>query len=171
MVFVPLLAAHTVLDLQALTAASLYFLAFGMIASGIYLLNDLADLESDRRDPRRRKRPFASGDLPLLWGFTLGPAMLLAGATISMMVAPACGVIIILYAALSRLYFSTLKKLPFWDVFSLAFLYAMRLLGGGAAIGIDLSAWLLSFCGFFFLALAFFRCDDSRSDTLDQADM
>src|SRR5687768_15855457 len=63
LVFVPVLMAHRVTDAPALTAAALAFVAWCLAASGVYLVNDLLDLEADRRHPHKRRRPLASGAL------------------------------------------------------------------------------------------------------------
>jgi phosphoserine phosphatase len=68
LIFLPLLAAHRIFELPSLMAAALAFLAFGLTASAVYLLNDLLDLSADRRHPSKSRRPFASGDLPIVQG-------------------------------------------------------------------------------------------------------
>jgi heme O synthase-like polyprenyltransferase len=69
LVFVPLIAAHAYFSREAVTGAGLMFVAWCLVASGIYVLNDLLDLDADRRHPTKRLRPFASGDLPLSQAF------------------------------------------------------------------------------------------------------
>ena len=76
LVFVPVLTAHRFLEAPAVTDALLAFAAFSLCASGVYLLNDLLDLDADRRHPRKRHRPFAAGRLPLLHGLVAGPLTL-----------------------------------------------------------------------------------------------
>src|SRR5687767_1594112 len=68
LVFLPLIAAHAYFSREAVTGAALMFVAWCLVASGIYVLNDLLDLEADRRHPTKRLRPFASGDLPISTG-------------------------------------------------------------------------------------------------------
>src|SRR5262249_21664120 len=68
LVFLPMLLGHAVLRPGVLRASLVAFLGFGLVASGSYIINDLLDLDSDRAHPRKRRRPFASGDLPLSWG-------------------------------------------------------------------------------------------------------
>src|SRR5262249_39347906 len=83
LVFVAPVAAHRILERETLSAALLAFVAFGLAASGLYLINDLLDLSSDRRHPRKRNRPFASGTLPLAGGFVVAPLLLLAALWVS----------------------------------------------------------------------------------------
>ena len=79
LVFLPLLAARRIYELDLLLQGLLVFAAFSLCASSAYLLNDLLDLPSDRHHPRKRHRPFASGQVPLLHGLALAPLLLLAG--------------------------------------------------------------------------------------------
>ena len=76
LVFVPLVMAHRYNELDLLGEAFLAFLAFGLCASSVYLINDLADLPADRHHPRKRQRPFASGELSLFWGLASIPLLL-----------------------------------------------------------------------------------------------
>src|SRR5207302_2030968 len=73
LVFLPLLAAHAYFSWPAVRGALLIFIAWCFVASGIYVSNDLLDLEADRRHPTKRLRPFARGDLPLSFGIFLAP--------------------------------------------------------------------------------------------------
>lgn len=73
LVLVPLLTAHRWFDPVSLFGAAMAFIAFGLCASGVYLLNDLLDLTPDRQHARKRRRPFAAGDLPLMQGLLVAP--------------------------------------------------------------------------------------------------
>ena len=87
--FLPLLAAHRIYELDLLWQGLLVFVAFSLCASSAYLLNDLLDLPSDRHHPRKRNRPFASGQVPLLHGLALAPLLLLAGLVLGALLEPA----------------------------------------------------------------------------------
>src|SRR6185369_17059134 len=65
LLFVPLVMAHQIANAHLVVAAIVAFLSFGFCASGIYLINDLLDLEADRRHADKRHRPLASGALSL----------------------------------------------------------------------------------------------------------
>ena len=143
------------------------FLAFSLTASGIYLVNDLADLQADRHHSRKRKRPFASGDLSLHVGVLSAPLLVLAGCVIAAALGSAW--VIILYAALSISYSFRLKQEPLIDIFVLATLYTLRLFAGGEATSHPLSYWLLAFSGFFFLGLALVkRLSELMASDVDQ---
>lgn len=153
LVFLPLLAAHQ-LELMTLGQAALAFVAYSLVASSVYLLNDLLDLESDRAHPRKRARPFASGALPLSWGTALAPGLLLAGALVSLGLGPEFLAVMALYYIATTLYSFVLKRRLVVDICALASLYTLRIIAGGVATGIPLSVWLLAFSMFFFFSLA-----------------
>lgn len=156
LVFVPIVTAGHIDDAHAWLAAALAFVSFCATASAIYVINDLADLAADRAHPRKRRRPFASGAVPLSPAvIALGPVLLLAG--LGGAVAGGIALPLGLYAAVSLTYSVWLKKLPLVDVFALAFLYVVRLIVGGVATGFTLSLWLLGFSAFLFLGLAFVK--------------
>jgi 4-hydroxybenzoate polyprenyltransferase/phosphoserine phosphatase len=154
LIFLPVIAAH---DVSAGTwlAAVLAFIAFSLVASGVYVLNDLLDLGADRAHPRKHKRPLASGEVPLAHGTLMVPALLLLGAAFALAVGrwEFFGVILA-YGLATTAYSLTLKRMLILDICALAVLYTTRILAGGVATGIPLSVWLLAFSIFFFLALA-----------------
>ena len=152
---VPPIAAADFTDAHAWAGALTIALAFCLVASGMYLLNDISDLAADRSHPRKSRRPFASGDLSVLAGLTMSPALLLTGIILGWV----SGALMILlgYLACSLSYTMLLKEKPLVDVFVLAALYTLRLLGGGEASGHHVSLWLLGFSSFLFLSLAFIK--------------
>lgn len=165
LVFVPPLAAHVLHEREILVPALLMFAAFCAAASGIYVVNDLLDLEADRKHPRKRRRPFASGALSLRFGW-IGPALVVLGLVLASRVSTPAAGMILLYAAITTAYSTWLKTQPLVDIFTLAALYMLRILGGGVATDIRVSIWLLGFSSFLFLALACLK----RVAELDDAD-
>lgn len=158
LVFVPLLAAHLYGDATALVLAACSFLAFGLAASGVYVLNDLADVQDDRHHARKRLRPFAAGRLSLLQGWMIWPTLLVASLFFSALCLPPLFVVVLLiYGVLTTLYSFWLKQWAVLDVLTLALLYTMRIMGGAAAVGVPLSFWLLLFSMFIFLSLALIK--------------
>ncbi len=152
LVFVPMVTANSWFEFVSWGYALLMFLAFCATASCIYIVNDLMDLSADRQHPRKRKRPFASGALPLSVGFLTAPLLLTVGIALGALAGNVW--IVLLYAALSNLYSLKLKSLLLIDIFTLAALYTIRLFAGGSVTGHPPSLWLLAFSGFLFLALA-----------------
>jgi 4-hydroxybenzoate polyprenyltransferase len=157
LVLVPLFAAHRFTDPAAVTNAAIAFLAFGLCASGVYVLNDLLDLPSDRAHPRKRMRPFASGRLPLLHGLIAAPLLTLAGFALAFAVSRWLALVLCLYYSMTLVYSFRLKQVVMLDVVVLAGLYTIRIIGGAAAIGVAPSFWLLAFSMFVFLSLAMLK--------------
>lgn len=152
LVFLPMLAAQ---DFPALWPSVVAFVAFSLTASSVYLINDMVDLKADRAHPTKRHRPFAAGTVPLSFGMVAAPLLALAAAVVALLFTPLLfvGVLAIYYVA-TFAYSFWLKRKVIVDILTLAGLYTMRILGGGAATGIVLSPWLLAFSMFLFLALA-----------------
>lgn len=156
LLFVPLLLAHDVERAGRLGPVARAFAAFCLCASAGYVLNDLHDRAVDRRHPLKRTRPFAAGRLSSGAGMLLAAALLAAALGLSALTLPrAFTAMLAGYAAVTALYSAWLKRLLLLDVFTLAGLYTHRVLAGGAAGGVPVSEWLLAFCIFFFLGLAF----------------
>ncbi|MEL6516127.1 MAG: UbiA family prenyltransferase [Pseudomonadota bacterium] len=167
LVVLPAIAAHQ-LDAGTLLTAVLAFAAFSLVASSVYLLNDLLDLGADRAHPRKRNRPFASGALPLRYGRAMCLSLLVLGAAIGAFVGPLFLAVLAGYYVVTVLYSFGLKKRPILDICTLAGLYTLRIVAGGAAMGIPLSVWLLAFSVFLFLALASMKRQAELVDTLAQ---
>lgn len=158
LVFLPILAAHRAFDLQAVTHAALAFLCFGLCASSVYLTNDLLDLPSDRKHPRKRHRPFAAGQLPLVMGPVAALGMLVAGFALAALLLPWTFALVLAgYYILTTAYSFRLKRVVMLDVIVLALLYTARILAGASATDVPPSFWLLAFSMFIFLSLAMIK--------------
>lgn len=157
LVFLPLAAAHRLDEVGLLLQACLAFLAFSLCASSTYLLNDLLDLQSDRRHPHKKDRVLASGRLPLGHVLALIPVLLAGAIALGLLLPWAFLGVLGLYYALTLSYSLRLKDLVIVDVLALAGLHAMRVMAGSAATGIPPSAWLMAFCVFLFFSLAMIK--------------
>jgi 4-hydroxybenzoate polyprenyltransferase len=157
LLFVPLLLAHDVLDAARIAQVVLGFVAFCLVASAGYVLNDLSDREADRLHPRKRTRPFAAGELSVRQGFLLFAALLAGAFGIASWVGPTFLLLPALYLALQIAYSLWLKELLFIDVLILAALYSLRVFAGAVAAQVEISQWLLGFSLFLFLSLAFVK--------------
>ncbi|MBC7769259.1 MAG: UbiA family prenyltransferase [Phycisphaerales bacterium] len=152
LVFVPMLTGQGWFDLDAWRAASIAFAALCLVASSVYLVNDVADIDADRRHPRKRMRPFASGAVSPVAGLALALVLLSGGLALGAL--SGAGWLIAAYAIAASLYTFALKRIVLLDVVVLAALYGLRIVIGGDAAGYAASDWLLAFSGFFFLSLA-----------------
>lgn len=154
LIFVPMLLAHVLFNRQKLTAATIGFFCFSFAASATYILNDLLDLEADRRHPRKRLRPFAAGDLSGTSGAGLMIVLIAAAAALARFESRRFLLTLALYCVTTLAYSFVLKKLALLDVLTLAGLYTVRLAAGAAATQVPLSPWFETFSLFFFLSLA-----------------
>jgi len=157
LVFLPLFASHRAFNPDAILASLLAFLSFGLCASGVYLLNDLLDLEADRNHPRKRLRPFAAGTLPITAGLVAAPLLTVASFTLALAVGPRFALVLLGYYALTLGYSFGVKRIAMLDMVVLAALYTVRIVAGTVAIQAALSFWLLAFSMFLFLSLAMIK--------------
>ncbi len=153
---IPLVMSHQLGDVRLWGQLALAFVAFSFCASAGYVINDLLDLEADRQHPRKRHRPFASGQVPIPLG--LGAALVLVGvgvvlATVGLPVSLVR--LLALYLVLTFAYSLYCKRQLIMDAVVLAGLYTHRVVAGGAAVAVLPSPWLLTFSMFMFLSLAF----------------
>ncbi|MDR3457176.1 MAG: UbiA family prenyltransferase [Verrucomicrobiae bacterium] len=153
-IFVPIIAGHKITDLSMLLPGFFAFVVFCLCASGVYVMNDLMDLEDDRLHATKRQRPLAAGDLPLAVGLITGPLLLAVGLLAALALSWLFTGVVALYLVLTMAYSWRIKRVVLLDVFFLAGLYTIRLVAGHAATGIVYSAWLLMFSMFIFLSLA-----------------
>lgn len=171
LIFLPLLLAHVRAEGLVL-AAVLAFLSFGLCASATYIVNDLLDLDADRMHPRKRRRPFAAGELSALSGIAVIVLFLIGSVALALAVphavdrfSPALALgrpyhflfWLGVYAVTTLAYSLRLKRMVIVDVIVLSGLYTIRILAGSAATGVAVSTWLASFAVFFFLSLAFVK--------------
>ncbi|MDD1613715.1 MAG: UbiA family prenyltransferase [Methylococcaceae bacterium] len=157
---VPVLTAHA-FNFSAIAQIAAAFMAFGLVASATYLLNDLLDLVSDRHHPRKCKRPFATGDISLASGI-LGMVILFgAGFGLAVQLSDHFMFTLLAYLGLTISYSFYFKRIVLIDVLLLASLYTIRIVAGAYAIEVPMSSWLLGFSMFIFLSLALVkRCTE-----------
>ena len=154
LVFVPLVLSHQILNIELLSLAAVSFISFSLCASSVYVLNDLIDLNNDRCHWRKRNRPFASGDLPLIIGFIIGPIFFITGAIIALFLPLGFQLIFLMYWFVNLLYSFYLKRLFIVDIFILSLLYNLRIIAGAESISTETTNWLLGFSFALFLGLA-----------------
>ena len=175
LVFLSPVLAHD-LSPRSLISGMLAFLSLSFCASATYIINDLLDIEADRRHPRKRKRPFASGDLSpftgvgivvLFFAIAVGLGLLeprvfaaLPGrdGSYATLMHPLRFLLWLgLYTVTTLSYSFALKRMVLIDVIVLSGLYTVRIIAGSAASGVPVSEWLGAFSIFFFLSLAFVK--------------
>lgn len=169
LIFIPVILAHQWSDGSALIQAVWAFVAFSLLASAVYTLNDMADLEADRQHPRKRYRPLASGAITRTQAVIL-IAMLMVGAGAASWRVGSLDflTILIVYAVATSAYSFWLKRTVLADVIVLSALYTIRIVAGGVASDVALTAWLLTFSMFFFSSLAFLKRYTELLDTIER---
>jgi 4-hydroxybenzoate polyprenyltransferase len=155
LIFVPAFTSHQALRWPILLDCVLAFAAFSLCASATYIVNDLLDLEDDRRDPVKRLRPLAAGECSIRRAAMFAGTCLFFGLSMAWIEGNGLLPILTLYLALTACYSLYLKKIFLLDVLALAILYTVRVLAGHVVTEIVFSMWLLTFSFFLFLSLAF----------------
>jgi 4-hydroxybenzoate polyprenyltransferase len=157
LIFIPIFAAHQTISWQIFSNLFMAFLSFGFCASAVYMLNDLSDLESDRKHPRKRFRSFASGVIPIWIGILLSFLFIIFSMLLASQVEGSFLQWLLVYFGLTCAYSWTLKRVVLVDCLTLSILYTLRIVAGAAAVSVPLSFWLLAFSIFLFLSLAFIK--------------
>lgn len=170
LVFLPMLAAHQ-LDGHTFLLSFLAFVCFSLVASSVYVLNDLLDLAADRAHPRKKNRPFASGSIPIAHGTWMAAGLLFLGGLLAISISPTFLLVMAAYYLLTTAYSLHLKRRMVIDICVLAGLYTARIVAGGVATGIPLSVWLLAFSVFFFLSLAAVKRQAELIDSAERGNL
>lgn len=157
LVFVPLLLAHRISDIEALSATAIAGAVLSLLASGLYIVNDLLDLPADRKHPTKRYRPIAQGRITLQRAWIIGVCLIGTAGVTSAMLPITVATLLLGYALGSLAYSLVLKHYPGIDITILALLYTLRVVIGGVAGSIELSSWLLGFSFLFFSSLALLK--------------
>lgn len=142
-VVVPLLFSNNITNLPKIINCVWIFIAFCFISSAVYVLNDLIDIEQDRKHPIKCNRPIASGRLSKTFAIILCVLLIVLSSTIALWLAPMCFVAVILYLILNIFYSIYLKKLALIDAACIAFGFVLRILSGCFAISVVPSALVI----------------------------
>ena len=142
-------------------------MAFSLCSSLTYVFNDLLDIESDRRHPRKQRRPLACGHVSVGIAIALAVALLPISVLLAYGVGETFLLILGAYLLLTLAYSLRLKRLVLVDCLTLASLYGLRVIAGAAAVSMTVSYWLLTFSVFLFLSLAFLKRYVEIRDTID----
>jgi 4-hydroxybenzoate polyprenyltransferase len=154
LVFVPLVLGGLLGETDAWTYAMLGFIALCLAASATYVVNDLRDIESDRKHWSKRNRPFASGKLSQRTGYLLAAILLAAAFGVGALIGPEETAMLAIYAAIAMSYTIYWKRVPIADIFVVAGLFTLRIALGILILDVRISPWLLVFSMFVFLSLS-----------------
>jgi 4-hydroxybenzoate polyprenyltransferase len=141
-IFAALMFGERLLDPRSLAYSAAAFAIFCALSGVVYLINDVADREADRRHPVKMHRPIASGALPV--PVALSAALVLAAGALAsaFLLRPLFGVLAVSYVALLALYSGPLKHIVIIDVLTIAIGFVLRAAAGAVAIDVPISHWL-----------------------------
>lgn len=146
--FAGLIFSGRLFQVEAALEAIVAFVGFCLAASGIYLLNDICDRQSDRHNPKKRGRPIASGLVPVSWAFAASAVLIAMALASSVWLGPACAGVLVCYVSLSLAYSLRLKHVVLIDVLIIALGFVLRVLFGVYAVAVLPSPWIV-LCMFF----------------------
>jgi decaprenyl-phosphate phosphoribosyltransferase len=160
-VFAPLFFTPLVLSMETAIATVIAFVSFCCVSSGIYCLNDLRDRDSDRKHPKKRLRPLASGQVTAPAAVILSFLLLAVGFGVSVMKIPMVAVVLVVYVAVNVAYSLWLKNIAIIDVLVISFGFVLRVYAGAFVIGVTPTPWIQICAGLLalFIALAKRRDD------------
>lgn len=160
-VFAPLFFTPQAMSVEAVVATVFAFVSFCCVSSGVYCLNDLRDRESDRKHPKKRLRPLASGQVTAPAAVILAICLLAAGFGLSAMKIPPVAVVLVVYVIVNIAYSLVLKNIAIVDVLIISFGFVLRVYGGALVIGVTPTPWIQICAGLLalFIALAKRRDD------------
>lgn len=143
LIILPLFFSGQMTDFQLVKSAVLAFLGFCLIASSVYVFNDIFDLEEDRNHPYNRTRPIASGAVSVRAAYLLDLVLTLSALLISFLVNLQLFFVVLGYKLLNVFYTLVIKKLAIVDVMVLSLGFVLRLLAGSAATSVQLTEWII----------------------------
>jgi decaprenyl-phosphate phosphoribosyltransferase len=142
------LAAGTLDEPDVAAQTALAFVTFCLVASAVYLVNDVIDADEDRRHPTKRRRPIAAGEITTRTAIGTAAGLLTAALVLGFAVDPALGLTVTVYVAIQAAYSLGLKDQPVMDLAAVASGFLLRAIAGGVASGIYLSPWFLLVASF-----------------------
>ncbi len=147
-ILLPLLFSGEVFNLKKLLSGIIGVFVFSLISSIVYIINDIKDIENDKKHPIKKNRPLASGVISIQTAIIISIILLIFSIGISIIhllyfkVSYACLVFLIIYIVINILYSFGLKNIPILDILLLSSGFLIRVLYGGSITNIDISNWL-----------------------------
>jgi 4-hydroxybenzoate polyprenyltransferase len=160
-IFLPLFFASRITDTPLLFQTIVAFIAFSLVASAVYILNDFQDINDDRQHPDKKHRPLASGDISTPQAVIIMVLLFFTGTALMVSISYQSLAILLVYVIMNIAYSFSLKHVAILDVTIISIGFVLRLFVGSAAASIPLSIWIviMTFLLALFLALAKRRDD------------
>lgn len=121
----------------------LAFIAFCLLSSATYVINDIFDVEKDKKHPFKKMRPFAHGDIPISLGILIAASLISISLFLATLVTPAFFLVCLVYLFIQFFYSTVIKTLAVVDILAIAAGYILRVYAGEFASGFHISVWLL----------------------------
>ena len=162
-IYLPLFFALKLSDLHLIAKVTVAFIAFSLIASSVYIFNDLRDREEDRRHPQKRNRPIASGRISETKAKSAMALLFIAGMTMSALLSLTMLYLVLIYTALNLAYTLKLKHVAILDIVTIAIGFVLRIFVGGAVGEVKIYIWIVIMT---FLLALFLALGKRRDDVL-----
>ncbi len=141
-VFIPLFYSTQIFNISQLSKSFIAFISFCLIASTVYVINDIMDIEKDRMHETKKNRPLASGVLSINYGLFLATLTFILSIVLATFLSFSVLLVIMLYFILNLAYSLNLKNIPIIDVFIISSGFMLRVFAGALAINVVVSNWL-----------------------------
>ncbi len=161
-IWLPIFFGYQLTDPRSVLLTTLAFISFSLMASTVYIINDIKDIESDQRHPVKKRRPLASGQIHRKEAVWVALALFAASMGVSLIGLPQAFVFVVnAYLLLNIAYSQVLKHIPIIDIVCIAMGFVLRIFAGGVATGVQISPWIviMAFLLALFLGLAKRRDD------------
>jgi len=156
----PLFFTPSAVNPQTVTLAALGILAWSLMASAIYILNDWRDVDSDRKHPTKCNRPLAAGTVSLKLAFAVMIALFSCGFGLALYLSPGFASFMAVYGVINLAYSLRLKHIAVIDVMCIAMGFVLRVEAGAVLVGVQTSAWIVILSGLLALFLGFAKRRD-----------
>jgi len=157
LIFVPLLLSHTFLISDLVIDSIIAFIAFSLCASSVYVINDICDVEADKKHPVKKFRPVAAGSISISTAKIIAVILFSIALVIALNLNQQFVWVFCAYFILTLAYSFGLKAITLIDVLILGGLYTFRLIAGVVVINVEISYWLIVFSFFVFMSLAIIK--------------
>jgi len=154
-VFAPLLFAWKLTDMHACLIAALAFITFCLISSAVYIFNDIHDIKTDKKHPKKSLRPIPSGKISIRFAIITSIILIISSLGLGWLINPVFLCCIASYLALNLFYTYKGKNIVIFDAFCIAIGFVLRVIGGAFAIAVNPSGWIIMTTFFLCLFLGF----------------
>jgi 4-hydroxybenzoate polyprenyltransferase len=153
-IFAPLIFDRKLTNIEAVLTTIAGALVFSLIASVVYIINDIADVEADRKHPTKSKRPIAAGKLPIVYAWIAAALIMVVCLPLAFLLSGEFAIICLIYLLLNLIYSKWLKHIVILDIIVLASFYVIRVAAGVTLIDVQrFSPWIYIFTTFLALLI------------------